>query len=292
MRKRLIQIAKWAWVVLVFGGVAVYLANNFDTVRAQLSSVSLPRLILAHVLLIGGKLLLVELSRQSVMVVDWRTAYDRMFYINSITQLAKYLPGGIWHHVGRAGFYRADGLPLARGSRAMILESIWLVSASAVVGGVFFALYRGQPLLSVLLIVVWWALLARLYRVFSGELRWSAALYVLGLQALIWTLLGLCMWVILPVDTPQSAPLAIGAFGISYAIGYVVIFAPGGIGVREAVLTAALAVVIAPSSALIYAAVNRLVWVISELILGFTARTYASINPSTAINEAQADQKV
>ncbi|GAB4520312.1 MAG: hypothetical protein OHK0046_30400 [Anaerolineae bacterium] len=267
-------------MALLFGGVLFYLIRN--DISSQLSTVSLPRLLLAHLLLILGKLLLVELSRQSVAVVNWPIDYRQMFNINAMSQLAKYLPGGIWQYVGRAGYYAGNGLPLKQITRAMILENIWLIASASITGILAYALYLGNPLLALVLLLAWYALLVLLFRVYTGELRLIRALYLLALQGSIWSLLGLSLLMLLSLNEPGAALLAIGAFGLSWTIGYVALFAPGGIGVREGMLAAILGVVIAPADALVYAAVNRVVWVISELLLGLLARTLMAATPPPA----------
>ncbi len=289
LTKQLIKIAKWGWLVLIFGAVLFYFVRNFDTITQQLQAVSLPRLLLAHVLLIGGKLLLVEHSRQSVAAVNHSSKFGRMFYIYAMSQLAKYLPGAIWQYVGRAGYYHADGLTIKDTTRAMIIENVWLIFSASISGIIAYILYHGEsPLLAAGMLMVWFALLALLFRVYTGQFRPRQALVVLVLQAAIWCLLGFSLWAILPLDTPRIGLLAVGAFGISWTVGYVTIFAPGGIGVREGVLTAILAVVIAPADALIYAAVNRIVWVISELSLGLVARTFFATKQTEQLTEQQA----
>ena len=47
-----------------------------------------------------------------------------MFAISALSQLAEYLPGSIWHFVGRAGFYHAGRLPLRAVTRAMVIENL------------------------------------------------------------------------------------------------------------------------------------------------------------------------
>ncbi|MGQ9851530.1 MAG: hypothetical protein ACUVSU_15925 [Aggregatilineaceae bacterium] len=284
MTAKLLRLVKWLWLVLVLGAVARYLWAHWDEVGPQLRTIALLRLGLAVLLLIASKLLLVVLSQRSVALAGYTIPYRRMFTINALSQLAKYLPGGIWHFVGRAGYYHTDGLPLRAVTQAMIVENLWLVF-SAFMAGVSGLLlyYAGGWRLAVALaglVAVWWAVLWLIRLRFSGERNWRGSLSTLGFQALIWGLVGASLWVVLPsLDGWRSGSLAIGAFCISWVIGYVALFAPGGIGVREAAMTALLATALSAQDALLYAAIHRFLWVAAELTLGIVARTPLAAPP-------------
>lgn len=284
MTAKLLRLIKWLWLVLVLGAVARYLWAHWDEVGPQLRTIALPRLGLALLLLIASKLLLVILSQRSVALAGHTIPYRRMFTINALSQLAKYLPGGIWHFVGRAGYYHTDGLPLRAVTQAMIVENLWLVF-SAFMAGVSGLLlyYAGGWRLAVALvglIAVWWAVLWLIRLRFSGERNWRGSLSTLGFQALIWELVGASLWVVLPsLDGWRSGSLAIGAFCISWVIGYVALFAPGGIGVREAAMTALLVPALSAQDVLLYAAIHRFLWVAAELTLGIIARTPLAAPP-------------
>jgi hypothetical protein len=65
-----------------------------------------------------------------------------------------------------------------------------------------------------------------------------------------------------------SFPLWLGACTLSTVGGFVVLLAPGGLGVREGLLIEALQSQpeISPSSAVIVAGLLRVVWFVSELV--------------------------
>lgn len=278
MTARLIRIAKWLWLVLVAGTVVRYLWAHWDEIGPQLRAISPARLALAAACLIASKLLLVIVSQRSVALAGHRIGYRRMFAVNALSQLAKYLPGGIWHFVGRAGFYHADGLPLRAVTRAMVVENLWLVLSAFLAGLIGTLAYylsgARAGIAAAGLLAVWWALLWLIRLRFGGVRSWRAGLSGLALQAAVWALVGISLWIILPgVSGWGSVALAIGAFCLSWVVGYVAVFAPGGIGVRETVMAALLVPLLAAPDALIYAAVHRFVWVAAELALGILAKT-------------------
>ena len=225
----------------------------------------------------AGKLLLVELSRRSVQMVRSKPGYWRMFHINSISQLAKYLPGGIWHFVGRAGFYAADGLSARDIAQAMVIENIWLVG-SAFLAGVAFLLpvFVTEWAVSAAMAgigVIWLALLHLSTQPYRPQAGWRFVLSTFAVQGAVWFLLGISLWIMTtPLSSLRTIPLAVGAFGASWAVGYVTIFAPSGIGVREAAMVAILGAALPARASIVYATLNRLMWVLTELLLGLTAK--------------------
>src|SRR5690606_14399403 len=159
--------------------------------------------------------------------------YRHMFYINAMSQLAKYLPGSIWQYVSRAGFYRAGGVSIANATRAIILESIWIVSSAVLVGLVACALYltEAPPVLVALALVVvfvaWTIILLQVTRIYVREARWRLTLRVQVVQVLTWLTLGISLWLLIPGEgAVRILPLVIGAFGLGFGAGYVVFFAP------------------------------------------------------------------
>jgi uncharacterized membrane protein YbhN (UPF0104 family) len=83
-----------------------------------------------------------------------------------------------------------------------------------------------------------------------------------------WTSFGISFWLVFPVITANFIVPVTGAFSMSWAIGYVTIFAPGGIGVREYLLTILLKSFFSSQEVAIYATMHRLIWVLDEIILG------------------------
>ena len=90
-----------------------------------------------------------------------------------------------------------------------------------------------------------------------------------------WILLGLSQLAVVraispldPADAIRLAPLAIGSVAIATVAGFVVAVLPGGLGVREGVLMAALGPTVGDGVAVASALLLRLVWIAAELIAG------------------------
>ncbi len=285
-RQRLLQIAKWTWLVLVFGGVIYYFSKHYTSIIGYLRNFSLIALVLSIVFLVVGKYLLTYLSLWSIEGQDWHPTFTQMFYINAVTQLAKYLPGGIWHFVGRFGLYRAKGMTTTQSGRTMVVENSWLVLSAVCFGGLVSFLGQSNTILSWLHLPSTPAIRAGLFLLFM--LIWLLGLFLIErfvklkrranvrnlarlflVQAASWLFMGLGFWVILPQGWNWGLiGASIGGFALSWAVGYLTVFAPSGLGVREVALTALLAAYITPEGAAVYATVARLIWIITEIGLG------------------------
>jgi len=108
--------------------------------------------------------------------------------------------------------------------------------------------------------------------------RFSGRLLGWGLMwsALCWILLGLSQLAVVRAvsslslaEAARLAPLVIGSVAIATVAGFVVAVLPGGIGVREWVLMAALGPAVGDGVAVASALLLRLVWIAAELIAGF-----------------------
>ncbi len=93
-------------------------------------------------------------------------------------------------------------------------------------------------------------------------------------RALAWTTLGwLCYgahaWFLIGVFAGQGGgtfALSLGAYALAWAVGFLIIFFPGGIGPREVALVAVLAPVMPSASALVVALASRVVMIIGDLV--------------------------
>ncbi len=180
-------------------------------------------------------------------------------------QLAKYIPGSFWQYAGRAAVARAYGMPVRTVGVSLPIE----VASSALAGGSMAALLLG-----------WWGalavgaaavLLVALERV-AGFRRPTAiatvraTLYFLP----VWLLLGGSFWLCargLVAVPAHDLALYAGAFTVAWLAGLLAIYAPGGLGVREAVLVALLSGRLGTADALVVAAASRAITTLIDVAL-------------------------
>lgn len=182
-----------------------------------------------------------------------------------IANLGRYVPGKVWQIAGLAALSRSRGVPAATATGAAVLgQGIALVGASvvglgAVLGGPTRVATWAPWAAGALAVAVAIGLLPPVFRRVAAlwfrlarqerpELLGSVhALRWLVLYTLNWVLYALAFWVLalsVGVDAPV-VPLG-SAFAAAYVLGYVMIFAPAGVGVREGFMVALLTPHIGP----------------------------------------------
>jgi hypothetical protein len=270
---RAAQITKYAWLALVFGGVVLYIVQNSAVLVDTVSVIPVANLLACLVTLTLGRFLLVYVQRMSIESFGYPMPQREMVYVYAVSQMARYLPGGLWHFVGLTGFYHARGVPVKTAGRAVLVEYLWLVLGGGFMGLIFSALiYADAALLgAVIFIAAWFALTVLLNR--QAVPRPPEPHLLILLQVVVWVVIGASVWLLMPdLYTLDHLVLAIGAFAVSWTLGFVTVFAPGGVGIREPALVLLLASVLAPEHALIYVTVHRLCYVAADLILFFGVR--------------------
>ena len=283
-RKKIVNILKWFWFAVVITGAGLYFHTNYQKILIYLSSVSLARLGSGFLFLLIGKLLVSDITRLSMKQINYHMTYSEALTITSVTQLGKYLPGGIWHFAGKFGVYKARGITTKKATQAMVWENVWLLSTAGAVGGFTLLITSKETVcsflsficvndlsgtLAVLIPILWISIMLIFERVFFNKKKISAVDFVLTAaeQVFVWTSFGLSLWMVFP---PSSAffPHILSAFSISWVAGYVAVFAPGGIGIRELLLAMLLGNFFSSQEVAAYVTIHRLLWIIVEVILG------------------------
>ena len=284
-KKKIFSIFKWLWLVLVLAAAGYYFYRNWEQVINLISQISAWRIVLSLVLLIIGKMFLVLLVQYSVNSEGWHPKYIETLGIYGLSSLGKYIPGGIWQFVGRFGVYKVNGLSSKASTRAMILENIWLLGSAVAIGviGVFltrFDLIAGllnlpnnqwlAILFTVLALGLWIGVLMIVHKTMRRHIAEDIpnVFAIAGLGLMLWTFIGSSFFVMFNGFHLSTAPLFIGGYAVSWAVGYIAVFAPGGLGVREAALAFVFSNIASVEMIAVYAAMNRIIWVIAEVLFG------------------------
>jgi hypothetical protein len=201
-----------------------------------------------------------------------------------VAQTTKFVPGGVWLPLGRVGTADRLQVPKREATAGWTLETSITVAAAVLIigatGAASHLLFDGVgPALRTLEVV--------------GAVVGAAAAIVVGRKAaakvaqrpllegadiallLAWHLvvwLGYASATGL-VTVAVGGPFAptIGAFTIGWLAGFVVVGAPAGLGVREAVTTAALTPSAGATTALAVAVGSRAIWTVVSLALAAVA---------------------
>ncbi|MGH3909357.1 MAG: lysylphosphatidylglycerol synthase domain-containing protein, partial [Pseudonocardiaceae bacterium] len=204
----------------------------------------------------------------------------RVFFAS---QLGKYLPGSVWPILAQIELARDLKVPRALSLAVSVLAVVLSLSVGLIVALVTLPFGAFGPLPDVLGQGLWWVLpavpvlLVALHpRVTVGALNvvlrllrrapltvrpsWRGMARAALWQTLSWVLLGLHCYVLVlgyGADPARALPLAIGGFALAYCSGVLFLPAPAGLGVRDLVLAASLAVVLTPPQAFAVVLVSR-----------------------------------
>lgn len=208
--------------------------------------------------------------------------FIRALAILTVTQLGKYAPGKVWFTLGRMAFARAAGVSQAKTLTSVVIETGFLLLAAVFLLSIAIlllpraALPRGIYYLFLLapltLVVTYPPILNRvlglilpLFRqpVFSLTLSYPRLLLVLAVYVLDWFFQGLGCFILIKSFYPGLAvgelPTLLGGYAISWILGFIILIAPAGLGVREGIYTFILKLVMPESVAIISALITR-VW--------------------------------
>lgn len=162
---------------------------------------------------------------------------------------ARYLPGGVWHTVGRAMDYHQRGIHPRHLATLVFLETAFPPVITFLLGGVGLAVLRGlngwgglglgcagAALLGLLLMPRF--INARLLRMPNG-LPPAAYYRAAALLAVYWIVAAaafICYLAAFPAVLKTASLMEVGVtYLFSWGVGYVAVFAPQGIGIFEVV---------------------------------------------------------
>lgn len=201
-----------------------------------------------------------------------------------IANLGRYVPGKVWQIAGLAILARDRGMPPATAAAAAVLgQGIALAAALTVGMGAVWTLAAGAAWRWAVPIGLGIALGASLTPVVFGATtklwfrvaKTEAPDGLSSRDALRWLAIGLAGWIlyagafwVLAVSfglEVRPGPTA-SAFAAAYVLGYLVVFAPAGIGVREGFLVALLSPQLGAPAAGALALIARLWTTVIEVI--------------------------
>lgn len=220
-----------------------------------------------HYLPIGIALLLalgwwVALAGGWASLVDDRTALATWCR----TQVARYLPGAIWAFVTRASTVKGR---IRHKLAAVVAENVVVLFVSLGVGGLFAGLADARWLPLILLALVPLVAAGRLAgytNLTAAAIRRTALVYLAGYLA-YGGFSVLVQWAVSGTLDPHDAVYVAGAACFAWAVGLVVVIAPGGVGVRELTYVWMLAHVLPRDQLQAGAVASRMVTVIAELLV-------------------------
>lgn len=289
-----LRVAQYALAAAAVLFVALALADSWDDVREYDWTLRWEWLAVSAVAVLACYLLQGYAWQLLLRCFDLRapTAWAVGSWSRSI--LARYIPGNVFMVVGRVLAGQRRGLSARHVSAAMVYEQALAFCAALVTLGLLLPLteYRrgtvalsllGVPLILVLLHPrVFRSVADRALRLVHREplgavLGFGRVVGLLWYYVACWFVVGLGCWAVARGVTATDVglvPEVTAAYALAYVAGMVAFVFPGGIGVREAVLTAALGGELGAGVALAWAILLRL-WVVALEVAFAGAATLA-----------------
>jgi uncharacterized membrane protein YbhN (UPF0104 family) len=217
-----------------------------------------------------------------------------------VGQLGKYVPGSLWAIVVQMELGRKAGVPRSRSLSASVVAivvnlatglTIGLLVIPSVAHGEVWRYATVGLLLVGSAVLLTPPVLTRCVNLLMRALRharlerpvtWRGICAGASWSLLSWLAYGFSLWILATAaGAPggESLPLCLAGLALAMTAGFIVVVAPSGIGVREAVVVAALAPVLRPGPALGVALVLRLLFTIADL-LAAAASAALRIGPS------------
>lgn len=291
---------KRIWIALFAISAIALIGYVINTHRATFESLRLVEpsmLVLCVALHVTFWLLATVFWRQTVSVASGKTLrLAESFHQLALVAVGKYLPGKIWGLLARGAVLKDTGISIQGVIAAAVIEQWVMLMSAALVSGALLVAMRSDSVLTSLGIVGMVIGLAgsHLFTLGSSQLQRLLAsnvstqghnlpillahgsyLRLMVTHALMWVILGavlaaICFAFALHPFTLELFAALVLANTIGFVVGFAAIFAPGGLGVREAVTTAVLLPYIPLEQAAILSISFRLWTTASDALLALT----------------------
>ena len=291
MVDRRIRLLQWLLGLAIIGFAVRSLVRNWDELKAQPLDWSIDPgwLILSAVVvwLMYGVLI----AAWRMMLTAWGRGLDfwsaaRLWTVSS---LGKYLPGKVWAVAGMAVMAQRAGVGAGPATASAVILQVLAIGTGAAVAALtgwsslrsaYPGAEGGLAALLVLSLVaagvlLWPESVRKVVRMAApdaavGSLTPPAGAVAFGLAAntIAWLGYGVALWLLARGLLPGSGLgllRAIAVFTASYLAGFLALFAPGGIGVREGVFILMLQGPIGIGAATALAIASRLLLTVTEL---------------------------
>jgi hypothetical protein len=287
------RLVRWGFVAVTVGLGGYYVVREWPHVRSALGSLGF--------LPVAGALICVLLALVAAMQV-WRHLLAALgsplpagpaARIMFIGQLGKYLPGSIWPVLAQMELGNEHQVPRRRSASATVLTMLLVLLTGLITALVALPFVAGRtgyvwavlaaPLLLVLLIPrVLNALLNRALRLarrppLEVPLTGRAVVGALAWAFASWVAYGAQVWLLvtrLGAPPGKGALLALGGFAFAWTVGFLVVIAPAGAGVRDALLALTLGLVVGHGAALAIALVSRVLLTVGDLVTAGVAAAF------------------
>ncbi len=307
-RRRLFLAAQWIFAAAIVFAAVRALRGQWSTAAQRLATISFgwTWILGATVIVFLTYLLLIETWRR--ILVGWKASlpFGTAARIWFVSNLGKYLPGKVWSIAAMSVMAREHGVsPMAAAGSSVLIQLVTVATGIALV------IVTGikaidQPTVAIVIGVVLAAgiaaipvILPRFARI-AGNLT-GKSIEIPPLPAsTIWLAVArsLLSWIAYGIafrmfvagvlgDAAGATSSYIAVYAASYIIGFLALFAPGGVVVRESALVAGMARLglASQTDAFAVAVASRLWLTVLELLPGFISLGLARRSSNTQLTQ-------
>ncbi|MDU0349576.1 lysylphosphatidylglycerol synthase domain-containing protein [Actinomyces sp. MRS3W] len=287
LRSTPVRVGFLALVVVL----AVYaVVSQWDEIVTAMAGMN-PLLLLGS-LLTGVIYVLLTMFAWRVLLADMGTTLplSAAFRVFFVSQLGKYMPGGVWNILAAAELGADHQIPRRRSVSVMAVTVIVSIvtGAALAVATMPFASDRLRdnygwvtwtlPVFVVMLLPpVLNRLLTLVFRLtgrppLEHPVSWSGIGACTVWTLFAWVIAGVQVWLLAigmgMAGTPATLALCIGGYAMAWTVGFLIVFVPAGAGVREAVLGLVLTGALTTGGVVAVVLLSRAVLTVADLAMG------------------------
>jgi len=282
---------RWGFIIVAVGLACYGVATHWSQIRSGLGELGFWPVAAAFVSILAALLTALQMWRLLLASMGSPLPLRAAARIMLIGQIGKYLPGSIWPVLAQMELGREYRVPRSRSASASIL-----VMLLTLISGLLIALialpfaagpYRWALLATPVLLVMLYppalnALIGWLLRLarqppLEQRLTAGALLQAVGWAFATWLCYGLQIWILatrLGAPAGKTALVALGGFAFAWSIGFVVVFAPAGAGIRDVLLLLLLGTVLRTADAAAVVLVSRVLTTAADLLSAAVAAKF------------------
>jgi len=294
MNSNIKKIIKSILGIAIILGIAYFLTKvivvNWSSLKQSHLELNYWLLLLSLLPLALSFYLGISAWRYILKCLGYEIKWTKAFWTVSGSHLAKFIPGHVLALGGRIWLCSREKIPESVSAAGIIIEMIVQLAASIFVFSLSLSYYNthlsptiflasGLLFISLMGIVHpkilprVWKYVPKMGKVVKTDIsyRYQSIISLLVIYIIAWILQGLSVFILIKslypgIGTSGLMP-AIGAYGGAYALGFVSIVTPGGLGVREGILSFLLKFYIPAPVAVIVAVLSRLCFTLFDVLM-------------------------
>lgn len=283
------RVFRWGFVAVAVACGAYAVAAQWPQVSRSIDRIGLPMVALALASVLLGLLAMMVGWRVLLSGLGSRLPYPAAARILFVGQLGKYLPGSVWPVLTQMELGKIYQVPRRRSASASVLAMLVVLLGGLLTALVMLPFIGASSYLWAFAIVpvllccmhprVLNPLISRLLRLIKQPplehpLSGRTIIVALGWSLVGWVFTGLHIWLLmihLSAPLGRGLLLAIGGYAFATSVGFIVVFVPAGVGLRDVLLVTMLSPVLGLGPATAVAVTSRALTIAGDLLTAATA---------------------